>query len=139
MRWCISRALIVLAVACAACESVRPPTTPMATRVLGNSSAGSSRCLVVFLPGRRDNFGDYGRRGFPEMASRAGVLADFVEADAHFGYYQARTISGRLYEDVVAPARARGVERIWMIGISMGGLGAILYAREHPEIGGGVV
>jgi len=111
----------------------------MATRAFGSSSAGSGRCLVLFLPGRRDNFGDYGRRGFPEMANRAGVIADYVEADAHFGYYQARTISGRLHEDVIAPAGARGVEKIWIVGISMGGLGAILYAREHPDAVRGVI
>jgi pimeloyl-ACP methyl ester carboxylesterase len=111
----------------------------MATRALGSSSGGPGRCLVLFLPGRRDSLGDYGRRGFPEMAARAGVVADYAEVDAHMGYYQAETISTRLHEDVVAPAHARGDERIWIVGISMGGLGAILYAREHPEGARGVV
>ena len=133
MRRSLSAALVALALGCAACLRVRPATMPMAARALGSSSAESGRCLVLFLPGRRDSFGDYERRGFPEMASRAGVVAEYVEADAHFGYYQARTISGRLHEDVVVPALARGVERIWIVGISMGGLGAILYAREHPD------
>ena len=73
------------------------------------------------------------------MAARAGVVADFVEVDAHMGYYQAETISSRLHEDVVAPALACGIERIWIVGISMGGLGGILYAREHPEGTRGVV
>jgi S-formylglutathione hydrolase FrmB len=121
-----------------ACLPVRAPTTPMATRELG-SSAAPGRCLILLLPGRRDKLGDYGRRGFPDMAERAGVVADWVEVDAHMGYYRAQTISGRLHEDVVAPAHARGVEKIWIVGISMGGLGGILSAREHPEEVRGVI
>ena len=111
----------------------------MATLALGGSSGGPGRCLVLLLPGRRDSLGDYGRRRFPEMAARAGVVADYVEVDAHMGYYRAETISTRLHEDVVAPAHARGVEKVWIVGISMGGLGGILYAREYPEGTRGVV
>ena len=139
MRRALFAAVLVLAIACAACAPVRPASVPMATRALGGSSGGAGGCLVLFLPGRRDKLGDYGRRSFPEMAARAGLVAQFVEADAHFGYYKAQTITDRLYEDIVAPARARGVERIWIVGISMGGLGAILYARSHSEGLGGVV
>jgi pimeloyl-ACP methyl ester carboxylesterase len=139
LRSSLAQFVAALALACAACQTVRPPTTPMATRGFGSSSAGSGRCLVLFLPGRRDNFGDYGRRGFPEMASRAGVGADYVEVDAHLGYYKAETISERLHEDVIAPVQARGVEKIWIVGISMGGLGGILYAREHPDALRGVI
>lgn len=122
-----------------ACLSVRPPTVPMATKALGPGTGGPGRCLVLLLPGRRDTLGDYARRRFPDMAVRAGLAADFVEVDAHMGYYRAQTISGRLHEDVVAPALARGVDKVWIVGISMGGLGGILYAREHPEGARGVV
>jgi pimeloyl-ACP methyl ester carboxylesterase len=73
------------------------------------------------------------------MASRAGVVANYLEADAHLGYYEAETISQRLHEDVIVPAQARGVEKIWIVGISMGGLGGILYAREHPDTVRGVI
>lgn len=121
------------------CLRLREPVTPMATRVLAGGPGSPGRCLVVFLPGRRDSFGVYAHRRFPEMARQAGVEADFVEVDAHLGYYKAETISRRLHEDVVGPARARGVERVWIAGISMGGLGGILYAREHPEGARGVV
>ena len=139
MRRSLPAALFAFALACPACIPARPATVPMATRALGSSPSKPGRCLVLFLPGRRDSFGDYGRRGFPEMAARAGVVADYVEVDAHMGYYRAQTITARLEEDVVAPARARGFERVWIVGISMGGLGGILYAREHPEGSLGVV
>src|ERR1700686_5005000 len=139
MRRSLPAALAALAFAGAACVPVRPAAVPMATRALGPSAEGPGRCLILFLPGRRDSFGDYGRRGFPGMAARAGVVAGYLEVDAHMGYSRAQTISQRLHEDVIEPARARGVERIWIVGISMGGLGGILYAREHPDGARGVI
>jgi S-formylglutathione hydrolase FrmB len=51
--------------------------------------------------------------------------------DAHLGYYAARTVLERLRQDVIGPARAR-YEAICLIGISMGGLGALLYAARYP-------
>ncbi len=131
--------LLALASLSTACLRVRPPGTPMVTKPLGPGAGGPGRCLVLLLPGRRDILGDYDRHHFPEMARRAGLAADYVEVDAHMGYYRAQTISSRLHEDVVAPALARGVDRVWIVGISMGGLGGILYAREHPEGARGVV
>lgn len=130
---------LALALAPAACLRVRPATIPMATRAAGSSPGEPARCLVLLLPGRRESLGDFKRRGFPEMAARAGVLADYVEVDAHMGYYLDQTISTRLHEDVIAPASARGAPKIWIVGISMGGLGGILYAREHPDGVRGVV
>jgi pimeloyl-ACP methyl ester carboxylesterase len=53
--------------------------------------------------------------------------------EAHIGYYMAETLVPRLKEDVVEPAAAQGYERIWLVGISMGGLGALMYERVHPE------
>jgi len=122
-----------------ACLPRREPVSPLATRVLAGGEGSPGRCLVVFLPGRRDSFGVYARRGFAEMALEAGVVADFIEADAHFGYYEAQTISRRLEADIVGRAHDHGVQKIWIAGISMGGLGGALYAREHPEGVRGVI
>jgi pimeloyl-ACP methyl ester carboxylesterase len=54
-------------------------------------------------------------------------------ADAHFGYYRKRTLLERLDQDVVAPLRRQGYRDLWLVGTSMGGHGAIAYARTHPE------
>jgi pimeloyl-ACP methyl ester carboxylesterase len=91
-----------------------------------------SKSLVVLFPGRYDEAEDFARRRFPEIAREAGGTFDIVAVDAHVGYYQDGTIAERLEEDVIRPARARGYERIWLAGISMGGLGAIIYDDVHP-------
>jgi len=85
-------------------------------------------------------------RGHPSGAGRDRSLAytiarlckyllglDVVAADAHMGYYRNETFIERLRDDVVAPARARGIRTIFLVGISAGGTGAILYTRAHPE------
>jgi pimeloyl-ACP methyl ester carboxylesterase len=95
--------------------------------------APGSRALIVLLPGRFDKPGDFARSGFGELAAQYGVGARIVSADAHMGYYLERTVVDRLREDVIAPAKAQGVERIWLAGVSMGGTGSILYSIEHPE------
>lgn len=134
-----SLALLICAAAASGCAGVRPATAPIATQSISIDAAPPGSCLVVFLPGRRDGPGAYRRHGFPKIAAEAGLTAEYMEADAHIGYYQAETISKHLHADVIAPARARGFDRIWIVGISMGGLGGLLYAREHPEGAQGIL
>src|SRR5947199_5637532 len=61
-----------------------------------------------------------------------------VAVDAHLNYYLKGMIVDRLREDVIAPARQH-YDRIWLVGISIGGTGALLYASQHPEDLAGVV
>ncbi|MFN2632810.1 MAG: alpha/beta hydrolase-fold protein [Thermoanaerobaculia bacterium] len=129
-------ALAIALLTASGCLRLRAPATPMGATDVSPAPAPSAPCLVVFLPGRRDSPGAYRRHRFAEMAAQAGVSARFLEADAHLGYYQAQTISGRLETDIVGPARAAGARRIWIVGISMGGLGGLLMAREHPDLHG---
>ena len=118
------------------CARLRP--TPVPLRTIAYPGSGHPRTLVVLLPGRYDSPEDFGRSGFPEMAARAGVQADMVAVDAHLGYYLKRIIVDRLHEDVIAPARRR-YERIWLVGVSVGGTGALAYAEQHPENVDGIV
>lgn len=126
--------LFLLAVS--GCFRLREPVTPMAVLDVSPVAAPASPCVVVFLPGRRDSPGAYRRHRFAEMAAAAGVSARYVEADAHLGYYQDEKISKRLTQDVIGPARAAGARKIWIVGISMGGLGGLLMAREDPGVAG---
>jgi pimeloyl-ACP methyl ester carboxylesterase len=112
--------------------------TPVPIRTLDLSPPGVEKTLVVFLPGRRDSPEDFRRHRFAEIARAAGVRADFVAVDAHTGYYFKKTILERLREDVLVPARRR-YERVWLVGISIGGTGSLLYADAHPEDMDGMV
>ncbi len=90
-------------------------------------------CLAVLLPGRFGGAKDFVRAGFREQADERGLALDLIAVDAHLGYYRDRSIVDRLHDDVVGPAAAGGYREVWIVGTSLGGLGALLYARERPE------
>ncbi len=95
--------------------------------------------LLLLLPGRGDSDEEFARRGFVGLARASGLTADIVAADAHFGYYENRSISRRLAADLVQPARAEGRSDTWVSGISLGGWGSIVLARDYPGLVQGLV
>jgi pimeloyl-ACP methyl ester carboxylesterase len=123
------------------CYRPKPATVPLRTLALAGRPAGSpgTPCLVIFLPGRGDGPEEYLRNGFPEALRKAGSQCAMMGADAHLGYYNDRSIVQRLDEDVIGPAREHGIKEIWLVGISLGGLGSLLYTREHPGDVNGLV
>lgn len=132
-------ALLTLAVVAGGCLYRPDPTTvPIRTMPLVKASGGS-RCMVVFLPGRGDQPEDFLRHGFPAALQRKGSRCAMIGVDSHLGYFYDRSIVRRLREDVIAPARAEGIREIWLAGISLGGFGSLLYAREYPEDVSGMV
>ena len=103
-------------------------------RTIAHPGAGvAGGDLVVFMPGRGDRAEDFEERGFLAAAREAGLEADVLAVDAHLAYYYKRVITQRLWEDVILPARAQGYRRVFVVGISLGGLGAITLAQEHPD------
>lgn len=94
----------------------------------------------MLLPGRRDHARDFERFGFGEMARQAGTPFEIVAADVGLPRYMRRTVVTALERDVIGPARVARPDRpIWLGGISLGALGAVLYAREHPDHVDGLV
>ena len=49
------------------------------------------------------------------------------------------SIVRRIHESVVTPARAHGARRIWLVGVSLGGLAALSYAARHESDIAGIV
>ena len=116
----------------------RPAVVPLRT-IAYPGTAARTNDLLVFLPGRGDRAEDFEQRGFLGEARSAGLQADVLAVDAHLAYYLKRSIADRLWTDVVVPARARGYERLWFVGISLGGLGSLALAQEHPEAASGIL
>ena len=99
----------------------------------------ASQTLLVLLPGAYSAPEEFEAAGFIAAARQAGVAADIAIADAHLGYFTDKSVLQRLRDDVVLPARARGVRNVWLVGISLGGFGALGYALRHPAEVSGVV
>jgi pimeloyl-ACP methyl ester carboxylesterase len=96
-----------------------------------------SKSVVIMLPGRGDRADTFIQQGFEEAGKSKGF--DTIAVDAHFGYYRQRSLLPRLHEDVILPARAAGYENVWLLGISMGGFGSLLYATEHSDLVDGII
>lgn len=118
------------------CAALRAPRTPMP--MIEYDAAGAARALVVLLPGRLSAPGDFERHGLLAAVRRARPDADIVAVDAHLGYYRAGVIRERLWRDVLQPATLR-YEEIWLVGVSLGGVGALAMTVTHGEALDGVV
>lgn len=101
--------------------------------------SSAARPLVLLLPGRGMAVSELQAQGFVAAIRRRGFDVDVHLVDAHLGYWRERVVFEALREDVLAPARARGVQEIWLAGISLGGYGALLYDARHPQEIAGVV
>ncbi|MFO7565902.1 MAG: alpha/beta fold hydrolase [Enhygromyxa sp.] len=91
-----------------------------------------ARTLVIMLPGAGDRIGVFDEQGFVAAMRDSGMQVDILEVDAHMGYYKTRTLLDRMEQDVLAPNRDK-YEEIWLVGISLGGFGALLTALTYPE------
>jgi len=107
-------------------------TIPIATVDFERADSARQRTLVVFLPGRGAGVRSFQAEGLVGALQRKSPEVDIVGVEAHMGYYLDQTLTKRLKEDVIDPARKLGYREIWLVGLSLGGLGAILYDTTFP-------
>jgi len=88
--------------------------------------------LIVLMPGFGDGPRHYVKHGFVDTVRAANPAFDVVAVNAHFGYYRNFSVVDRLHEDIIEPLRER-YDAIWLVGISMGGLGAAIYTMSYPD------
>ena len=98
-----------------------------------------SESLLVFLPGAYLKPDEFEREGFVRAVRERHVDADAMLVDANVSYYYDQTFSERLHTDVLRPARERGYRTIWLVGISIGGFGALIHELVRPGSVDGIV
>lgn len=118
------------------CIGLAPTETPISGIATARSDSPKDT-LVIMLPGRGDRANTFIAHGFQSEGLKQGI--DTIAVDAHLGYYMKRNLLPRLHEDIVLPARAAGYKKIWLLGISMGGFGSLLYAIEHSDAIDGII
>jgi hypothetical protein len=100
-------------------------------------AAPRSPVLVVMLPGAYSVPQDFIDQGFITALRAKGFAVDVALADAHLGYVENGTLLLRLHDDVIVPAQRQGYQRIWLVGISLGGLASLgLLMRQAEAIEG---
>lgn len=115
------------------CAYIAPAHVPIDAE-WAHGTIAPRKDLVVFLPGIGDAPDDFVDHDFVRLLQARHPNVDAVLVGAYFNYYRSGSIVTRLYDDVIAPAKKHGYERIYLVGISLGGLGAVSLATEHPDV-----
>jgi len=124
--------LLAMAASLGGCALWRQTTIPIRQIALPAACSVRPDTLLVFLPGSYSSADDFIDEGFVATVRGSRVAADLLLVDAHLGYYSERSIVDRLHADVVVPARAAGYRHVWLVGISIGGYGALLHSLLPP-------
>lgn len=109
------------------CASLAPESVEEPLRVTRFAAGASgSRPLVVFLPGRWDSPGDFRRHGLLRALEQAGWSAEVWAVDLKVRHFRDGRVAERLQRDVLAAIPPERLSCTLLLGISMGGLAAIL-------------
>lgn len=111
----------------------------MKTHLKFAKSHARSDTLLVFLPGAFLKPEEFEREGFVDALGERGFGADALLVDADVSYYYDQTFVERLHHDVLVPQRAMGYASIWLVGISIGGFGALIHELAMPGAVDGIV
>jgi len=119
------------------CYPKGDPSKPIPTTFL--PAPQPARRLVVVLPGRGDGLEGLQRTGIAQAIQAQWPDADVVLSGLAIGYYLQGGAIQRLHDEIVLPARTRGYREIWLVGASLGGLGALMYDGRWPGTVDGLV
>jgi hypothetical protein len=133
MRNSLRALTCVLCLALGACAVFRgKPEDPMPSKLIPARETALNGRTVIVLPGRADTLEGLEASGIAGAIQDADPTAEVVLVGATLPYYMDGGLVKRLHEQVVVRAHLRGQTNIWIAGASMGGMGALLYEREHP-------
>lgn len=88
--------------------------------------------LLLMLPGAKNTPQQLADYGFIRVLRERGLPVDVLILDAHVDLYLVRADIEALLHRTLDEVRASGYRRIWLLGISLGGTGAMLCATQRP-------
>lgn len=94
---------------------------------------GEGKTLVVLLPTVAGNGKLYEQQGLIGIIRKHGTVVDIMAIDVQPTLYLNKRIVKKMKTRVIDPAKARGYEHIYILGTSLGGHAALLYAMEYPQ------
>jgi alpha-beta hydrolase superfamily lysophospholipase len=95
--------------------------------------AAAERILLLMLPGAGAHAADFAAHGLVADVQARNPGIDIIAAEPEMELYLDNAVADRLHTEIVQPARQRGYRRIWLLGISLGGAGALLYTAAHSS------
>jgi pimeloyl-ACP methyl ester carboxylesterase len=113
------------------CVFLKPASTPIPSKYYNYSDSNST--LVLLLPGFGDSPTSFIKHGTVEQIMACRPNSNILGVDSHFAYFRNSTLVERLHEDIIKPAKDADMQKIWLMGVSMGGLGSLLYQQQFPD------
>ena len=102
-------------------------------------SRDARRALLVMLPGYGMERDDFPRHGFIDAVHQRGWPVDIIAARPDVGLYLDGTVAECLHDDIILPARS-AASPLWFLGVSLGAMGALLYARRYSgQVAGAIL
>ncbi|WP_308389616.1 hypothetical protein [Acidithiobacillus sp. AMEEHan] len=93
---------------------------------------GDGRVLLIMLPGAGMHAADFFTHDMVSPVQSQTCPIDIVALEFELGIYlEDKTMASVLHEHAILPALNQGYQRIWLLGISLGGMGALLYSSIY--------
>jgi pimeloyl-ACP methyl ester carboxylesterase len=93
--------------------------------------AAGSRTLLVMLPGVGMAAGEFAAQGLVDDVHARALPVDIIAARPDIELYLDGSVAACLQRTIIEPALAQGYRRLWLLGISLGGMGALLHASAY--------
>jgi hypothetical protein len=129
-------AMAIIVVVFLGCSASRDKKALPSVRYSGMTG---KRSLVVLLPTIGGEGDHYETQGFLDEVWERGFEASLEIVDVKPTLYLGSRIVELLKTEVVEPAKAEGFEEIYLVGISLGGHGVLLYATKYPDDVDGII
>lgn len=115
----------------AGCVAGGDITKPVPTTFI--AAPRSADRLVVMLPGRGDSLQALTDTGIAAIIQHSWPDADVLLTGLTMPFYRQGHAAQRLHDEVIEAARHKAYRQVWLAGISLGGMGALLYDRDYPD------
>ncbi len=89
------------------------------------------RILLLMLPGAKNTPQQLVEHGFIRALRQRNLPVDVLALDAHVDLYLDRADIERVLHHTLDEVRARGYRRVWLLGISLGGSGAMICMTQR--------
>ncbi len=113
-----------------ACAAGGDVTKPIPTQFI--AAPQKAQRVVVMLPGRGDDLGGLQKRDTAQIIQQQWPDADVVLTGLTMPFYTTGVAARRLHDEVISTLKKHGYRSIWLAGISLGGMGVILYDHDYP-------
>jgi esterase/lipase superfamily enzyme len=131
MRKTLGGALVFILTISLGCSSLYKRNT--ITIESTSSISEGKQSLVVLFPGFTGKGIHFEQQGIIDAIREHGFEADIMALNIKPRIYFHKEFVEVLRKDIILPAKSKGYNSIYLIGISMGGHGVLLYATKHPE------